>query len=76
VHKLAVFHNGEYLKRLTPDVAKEKHDFLNKDYPVTDDAAENTIWLVHRTLLGTEQDVAELVEAVKKIQANVKELTK
>jgi hypothetical protein len=27
-------------------------------------------------LLGTEQDVAELVEAVKKIQANVKELTK
>ena len=48
------------------------HDFLGKDFPVTDDAAENTIWLVHRTLLGTEQDTAEIVEAVKKIQRNAR----
>ena len=46
------------------------------DFPVTDDADENTVWLVHRTLLGTEQDTAEIVEAVKKIQLNAKELTK
>jgi dTDP-4-amino-4,6-dideoxygalactose transaminase len=76
LHKLAVFQNGEYRKRLSPDVAKEKHDFLKTIYPVCEDAAENTIWLVHRTLLGTEQDAAEIVEAVKKIQMNAKELTK
>jgi 3-amino-5-hydroxybenzoate synthase len=76
VRKLAVFQNGEYLKRLSSDAAKERHDFLNQACPVTDDAAENTIWLVHRTLLGTEKDTAEIVEAVKKIQLNAKELTK
>lgn len=76
LHKLAVFQNGEYRKRLSPETAKEKNKFLNKDFPVSDDAAENTIWLVHRTLLGTEQDAAEIVEAVKKIQLNAKELTK
>ncbi|MGZ9163717.1 MAG: DegT/DnrJ/EryC1/StrS family aminotransferase [Anaerolineales bacterium] len=66
LRKLAVFQNGEYRKRLSPEVAKEEHAFLNQDFPVTDDAAENTIWLVHRTLLGTEQDAAEIVEAVKR----------
>ncbi|MGZ9224161.1 MAG: DegT/DnrJ/EryC1/StrS family aminotransferase, partial [Anaerolineales bacterium] len=76
LRKLAVFQNGEYRKRLSPEVAKEEHAFLNQDFPVTDDAAENTIWLVHRTLLGTEQDAAEIVEAVKKIQLHANELTK
>lgn len=76
LHKLAVFQNGEYRKRLSPDVANEEHDFLKKNFPVSEDATENTIWLVHRTLLGTEQDAAEIVEAVKKIQMNAKELTK
>lgn len=76
VRKLAVFQSGEYRKKLSPEQAKEKHEFLNKECPVTDDAYENTVWLVHRTLLGTEQDVAEIVEAVKKIQLNAKELTK
>jgi 3-amino-5-hydroxybenzoate synthase len=76
LHKLAVFQNGEYRKRISPEAAKEKHGFLNKEFPVSDDAAENTIWLVHRTLLGTEQDAAEIVEAVKKIQVNARELTK
>lgn len=76
LHKLAVFQNGEYCKRISPDVAKEKHEFLNQDFPITDDAAENTIWLVHRTLLGSEQDTAEIVEAVKKIRASAKDLAK
>ena len=74
LHKLAVFQDGEYRKRLSPEVAKADHAFLGKDFPVTDDAAENTIWLVHRTLLGTQQDTAEIVEAVKKIQRNARTL--
>ena len=76
VRKLAVFQTGEYRKKLSPDQAKDKHEFLNIDCPVTDDAYENTVWLVHRSLLGTEQDASEIVEAVKKIQLNAKELTK
>jgi dTDP-4-amino-4,6-dideoxygalactose transaminase len=73
---LAVFQSGEYRKKLSADQAKNEHEFLNAPCPVTDDAYENTVWLGHRTLLGTEQDVAEIVEAVKKIQSNSKELTK
>lgn len=76
VRKLAVFQSGEYRKKLSPEQAKDKHAFLNAACPVTDDAYENTVWLVHRTLLGTEQDAAEIVEAVKKIQRNARELAK
>jgi dTDP-4-amino-4,6-dideoxygalactose transaminase len=76
LHKLALFQNGEYRKRLSPEAAQEKHEFLNHEFPVSDDTAENTIWLVHRTLLGTEQDAAEIVEAVKKIQLHANKLTK
>jgi len=76
VRKLAVFQSGEYRKKLSSEQAMEKHEFLNTACPVTDDAYENTVWLVHRTLLGTEQDAIEIVEAVKKIQANAKDLTK
>ena len=76
VRKLAVFQSGEYRKKLSPEQAKERHEFLNAPCPVTDDAYENTIWLVHRTLLGTEEDAAAIVAAVKKIQHHAKELTK
>jgi dTDP-4-amino-4,6-dideoxygalactose transaminase len=76
VHKLAIFQNGEYRKRLSPSQASEKHVLLTQDFPVTDDAAVNTIWLVHRTLLGTPADAGEIVDAVKKIQRNARELTK
>jgi 3-amino-5-hydroxybenzoate synthase len=76
VRKLAVFQNGEYRKKLLSEQANEKHEFLNAACPVTDDAYENTVWLVHRTLLGAEQDAADIVQAVKKIQRNAKELTK
>lgn len=75
VHKLAVFQNDEYRKRLSPVQAAEKHAFLDQDFPVTDDAAENTIWLVHRTLLGGQTDAAEIVAAVSKIQRNAGVLT-
>jgi len=75
VHNLAVFQNSEYRKKLSPAHADEEHEFLRKDFTVTDDAAVNTIWLVHRTLLGNEADSAEIVEAVKKIQRNARELT-
>jgi dTDP-4-amino-4,6-dideoxygalactose transaminase len=76
LHKLAVFQSGEYRKKLPPEVASQRHEFLYQDFPVTDDAAVNTIWLVHRALLGNHQDTAEIVEAVKKIQKNAGQLTR
>lgn len=74
VRKLDVFQNGEFRKRLSPEHACESFPFLKADYPATDDAAENTVWLVHRTLLGSQQDTAEIVAAVKKIQSHAGDL--
>jgi dTDP-4-amino-4,6-dideoxygalactose transaminase len=76
VRKLAVFQSGEFRKKLAPDQAGEPHDCISQSNSVTDDAYENTVWLVHRTLLGTQQDCAEIVEAVRKIQRNAAELVK
>jgi dTDP-4-amino-4,6-dideoxygalactose transaminase len=75
VRKLDVFQNGEFRKRLAPEHARQSFAFLDADYPICDDAFENTVWLVHRTLLGAEQDAAEIVEAVRKIQRHAAQLT-
>jgi dTDP-4-amino-4,6-dideoxygalactose transaminase len=74
VHLLEVFQNGEFRRRLSPEIANGPFDFLKADYSVSQDAAENTVWMVHRALLGDEQDTAEIVEAVKKIRHHHKEL--
>ena len=74
VHQLDMFKNGEYLKRLSPEHAKESFAFLKSDMPVTQDAATNTVWMVHRALLGNEQDTSEIVNAVQKIQNKSKDL--
>jgi dTDP-4-amino-4,6-dideoxygalactose transaminase len=43
--------------------------------PVTEKAAfEESVWLPHRTLLGTEKDVDSVLEAIAKIRASVDEL--
>lgn len=74
VHKLDVFQNGVYRKRLSPEHAKQSFDFLNTEFPITEDASKNTVWLVHRTLLGTDEDCSEIVRAIRKIQALSKDL--
>jgi dTDP-4-amino-4,6-dideoxygalactose transaminase len=74
VRKLDLFQNGEFRKRLSPKHARESFPFLQDAMPVTDDAAEKTVWMVHRTLLGSPQDTAEIVAAVKKIQQHAEEL--
>lgn len=75
VRKLEVFQNGEFRKRLSPEHARQDFPCLAANYPVTDDAAENTVWLVHRTLLGSHEDTQEIVAAVKKIQRRAKDLS-
>ncbi|MCX6053425.1 MAG: DegT/DnrJ/EryC1/StrS family aminotransferase [Chloroflexi bacterium] len=75
VHNLDVFQNGEFRKRLSPEHAKQPFNFLKSEFPISEDAANNTVWLVHRTLLGTEEDCAEIVSSIQKIQAFSKDLT-
>jgi len=74
VHKLDVFQNSEFRKRLSPEHAQKSFDFLQAEFPITEDAYKNTVWLVHRTLLGTEQDSFDIVKAIKKIQLFSKDL--
>ena len=74
VRKLELFQNGEYLKRLAPDQRAEPHNFLTAEMPVSDRAAQETVWMVHRALLGTDQDTEEIVQAVRKIQDQATEL--
>jgi dTDP-4-amino-4,6-dideoxygalactose transaminase len=43
--------------------------------PVAERAAyQESVWLPHQLLLGSEQDVDQIVEAVEKIQSNIDEL--
>ncbi len=76
VRRLDVFQNGEFRKRLAPDHAREPFPFLQAEFPHSDDAAANTVWLVHRTLLGSQEDTAEIEKAIQKIQCNAKDLIK
>ncbi len=74
VHALDLFQNGEYRKRLCPEQAAEPHAFLKQPFPETDRAAWQTYWVPQTALLGDEEDMHEIVEAVKKIQEHAKEL--
>ena len=72
LHELDVFRSGAYRQRLSPAQRDEKHAFLDADFPNTRRAAGEGVWLIHQVLLGSEDDTALIVEAVKKIQAAFK----
>jgi dTDP-4-amino-4,6-dideoxygalactose transaminase len=74
VHELAVFQSGEYRKRLSPEQSKQEHAFLKAEFPNTAKAAWETVWLPQPVLLGTEEDMHQVVEAIKKIQRHAKAL--
>jgi dTDP-4-amino-4,6-dideoxygalactose transaminase len=76
IHSLDLFKNDEFRKRLCPELAGQSFDFLKEEFPISQDAAENTVWLVHRTLLGSEQDTHEIVQAIRKIQQQAGELVR
>jgi dTDP-4-amino-4,6-dideoxygalactose transaminase len=76
LHLLDVFQNGEFRKRLLPEHAAAPFAFLKEHTPVSEDAAETTVWLVHRTLLGDEEDAAQIVTTIKKIQQHARDLKK
>lgn len=74
LHELAVFQSGEYRKRLCPEQREQTHTFLQADFPNTLKAAWETVWLIHPVLLAGETDMGEVVEAIRKIQGQAKEL--
>jgi len=74
IHELDLFKSGEYLKRLP----RERHELgkaiLKTNFPNTIRAAWETVWLPHPVLLGTREDTAMVVEAIRKIQRHAKDL--
>jgi dTDP-4-amino-4,6-dideoxygalactose transaminase len=74
IHELDVFRNGEYRKRLCGSQATERHAFLQSEYPNTDRAAYEAIWIPQPALLGDDEDMHEIAAAWQKIQKFAKEL--
>ena len=74
LHALEVFSSGEYRKKLSGEQAKEEHGFLKRDFPQTHRAAWETVWLPQPVLLGDEEDMHEIVAALKKIKRYAREL--
>jgi hypothetical protein len=70
-----VFRNGSYRERLSGTQKTEPHDFLRGDFANTKRAAWETYWVPQTALLGDDEDMREIVDAVKKIQRNLRELT-
>src|SRR4029077_13357280 len=74
LHERDVFRNGSYRERLSGTQKTELHEFLRGEFPNTKRAACETYWVPQTALLGDEEDMMEIVEAVKKIQRNSREL--
>ena len=74
LHELHMFRNNEYRKRLSAEHRKEEHRFLKQSFPHTQRGAWETVWIPQPALLGDEEDVHEIVAAIRKIQQNAKQL--
>jgi len=74
LHELHMFRHGEYRKCLSEAARKETHAFLQQPFPNTQRAAWETVWIPQPALLGDEEDMHEIVAAIRKIHRNAKEL--
>jgi len=43
-------------------------EILKRAFPITEKAGYETVWIPHFALLGDDQDVQEIAEAIAKIQ--------
>ena len=71
LHSLDLFKNGAYRERFFPGEHKSEermNEVLQRAFPVTEKAGYETVWIPHFALLGDEQDVQEIAEAIAKIQ--------
>jgi dTDP-4-amino-4,6-dideoxygalactose transaminase len=70
LHDLDVFKSGEYRKRLCASQPAE----MAGEFPNTHKAAWETVWLPQPNLLGTQEEMQQVVEAISKIQRHATEL--
>jgi 3-amino-5-hydroxybenzoate synthase len=70
IHELDVFRSGEYRNKLSGSQKTEEHIFLKETFPVTQKAAWEAVWIPQPALLGDEQDMHEIADAISKIQKN------
>jgi dTDP-4-amino-4,6-dideoxygalactose transaminase len=68
LHRLDVFQNGSFLKRLSPEQRPAKQSWQDAEYPGSLRAAQETVWLPNPVLLGSEEEMDQVVEAVEKIR--------
>jgi dTDP-4-amino-4,6-dideoxygalactose transaminase len=68
LHELDVFTSGAYRQRLAPTMRDEAHAFMHEPFHNTMRGAWETVWLPQYLLLGDEEDIAEIAQAIKKIQ--------
>ena len=74
IHKLDVFTSGAYRDRLSGAQAQANHDFLTDAFPNSLRESDETVWITQNALLGDEEDMAEIVAAIQKIQENARDL--
>jgi len=74
IHELDLFKSGEYLKRLPQERRETAKAILETKFPNTIRASWETVWLPNPVLLGTREDTAKIVEAIRKIQRHAKDL--
>jgi len=74
LHELDVFKSGAYRKRLGEAHARTEHPFLRSGFPNTLKAAWETVWLPNPVLLGSEEEMQMIVDAIRKIQRFANEL--
>ena len=74
LHDMDIFKSGEYRKRLSSSQAQSEHAFMQAEFPNTLKGAWETVWLPQPVLLGTEEEMTLVVEAIQKIQANADQL--
>jgi hypothetical protein len=69
VHQTPVFRDRAFAPRWDP-ADPLLPDYRRASCPVSEELGRSVVWLHHRTLLGDAEDVAEVAEAVRKIQAH------
>jgi dTDP-4-amino-4,6-dideoxygalactose transaminase len=74
LHELDVFKSGTFRSRLCGSHDDAKPGLLSAHFPNTARGAWETVWLPQPVLLGSEEDIHLVVEAIRKIQRNAKSL--
>lgn len=69
IHRTPVFRDRTFGPRWRDDHALLP-DYAQVSCPAAEQISDQGVWLHHRVLLGGEQDVVELVDAIKKVQTH------